>query len=122
MFSWYKYLIVNLVFSHLSLFDRESFSDWPSPDLCLLVLFLNLVFRIDADLFLGRSMRSQEEGVQWKEEYEKCAEKLKQLEILSKDGELIPPPPPPYDMNLGAKGSVLQELWDFLNLYIECLP
>ena len=26
------------------------------------------------------------------------------------------------DMNLGAKGSVLQELWDFLNLYIECLP
>ena len=32
-------------------------------------------------------MRSQEEGVQWKEEYEKCAEKLKQLEILSKDGE-----------------------------------
>ena len=21
------------------------------------------------------------------------------------------------DMNLGAKGSVLQELWDFLNLY-----
>ena len=35
MFSWYKYLIVNLVFSHLSSFA-------PFPDLCLLVLFFNL--------------------------------------------------------------------------------
>ena len=32
-------------------------------------------------------MGTQDEGLQWKEEYEKCAEKLKQLEILSKDGE-----------------------------------
>ena len=27
MFSWYKYLIVNLVFSHLGFWSGESFSD-----------------------------------------------------------------------------------------------
>ena len=42
-------------------------------------------------------MRSQEEGVQWKEEYEQCAEKLKQLEILSKDGKLSSKNQPPHD-------------------------
>ena len=41
MFSWYKYLIVNLVFSHLGFWSGNFFLIAPFPDLCLLVLFLN---------------------------------------------------------------------------------
>ena len=39
MFSWYKYLIVNLVFSHLGFWSRNLFLIAPFPDLCLLVPF-----------------------------------------------------------------------------------
>ena len=39
MFSWYKYLIVNLVFSHLGFWSGNLFLIAPFPDLCLLVLF-----------------------------------------------------------------------------------
>ena len=40
MFSWYKYLIVNLVFfSHLGFWSGNLFMIAPFPDLCLLVLF-----------------------------------------------------------------------------------
>ena len=39
MFSWYKYLIVSLVFSHLGFWSGILFLIAPSPDLCLLVLF-----------------------------------------------------------------------------------
>ena len=39
MFSWYKYLIVNLVFSHLGFWSGNLFLIPPFPDLCLLVLF-----------------------------------------------------------------------------------
>ena len=38
MFSWYKYLIVNLVFSHLG-FCGHLFLIAPLPNLCLLVPF-----------------------------------------------------------------------------------
>ena len=40
MFSWYKYLIVSLVFSHLGFWSGNLFLIAPFPDLCLLVPFL----------------------------------------------------------------------------------
>ena len=39
MFSWYKYLIVSLVFSHLGFWSGSLFLIAPFPDLCLLVPF-----------------------------------------------------------------------------------
>ena len=39
MFSWYQYLIVGLVFSHLGFWSGNLFLIAPSPDLCLLVPF-----------------------------------------------------------------------------------
>ena len=39
MFSWYKYLVVGLVFSHLGFWSGSLFLIAPFPDLCLLVLF-----------------------------------------------------------------------------------
>ena len=39
MFSWYKYLIVSLVFSHLGFWSGSLFLIEHFPDLCLLVLF-----------------------------------------------------------------------------------
>ena len=35
MFSWYNYLIVNLVFSHLGFWSGNLFLIAPFPDLCL---------------------------------------------------------------------------------------
>ena len=46
MFSWYKYLIVNLGFSNLGFWIENLFLSVPFPDLCLLVLFLSCVCRI----------------------------------------------------------------------------
>ena len=40
MFSWHKYLIVNLVLSHLGFWSGNLFLIAPFPDLCLLVSFL----------------------------------------------------------------------------------
>ena len=37
--SWYKYLIVNLVFSHLGFWSGNLFLIAPFPDRCLLVPF-----------------------------------------------------------------------------------
>ena len=37
--SWYKYLIVNLFFSHLGFWSGNLFLIAPFPDLCLLVPF-----------------------------------------------------------------------------------
>ena len=37
MFSWYMYLIVSLVFSHLGFWSGNLFLIAPFPDLCLLV-------------------------------------------------------------------------------------
>ena len=39
MFSWYKYLIVNLVFAHLGFWSGDLILIAPFPDLCLLVPF-----------------------------------------------------------------------------------
>ena len=38
--SWYKYLIVSLVFSHLGFWSGNLFLVAPFPDLCLLVPFI----------------------------------------------------------------------------------
>ena len=38
-FSWYKYLIVNLVFSHLGFRSENLFLIAPFPDRCVLVPF-----------------------------------------------------------------------------------
>ena len=52
MFSWYKYLIVSLVFSHLGFWSGNLFLIAPFPDLCLLVPFyqlrLSVIKRSDA--------------------------------------------------------------------------
>ena len=37
MFSWYKYLIINLVFSYLGFWSGNLFQIAPFPDLCLFV-------------------------------------------------------------------------------------
>ena len=39
--SWYKYLIVSLVFSHLGFWSGNLFLIAPFPDLCLLVSFID---------------------------------------------------------------------------------
>ena len=41
MFSWYKYLIVSLLFSHLGFLSGNLFLIAPFPVLCLLVPFSN---------------------------------------------------------------------------------
>ena len=41
--SWYKYLIVSLVFSHLGFWSGSLFLIAPFPDLCLLVLTVQKV-------------------------------------------------------------------------------
>ena len=43
--SWYKYLIVGLVFSHLGFWSGNLFLIAPFPDLCLLVPFFFLTLR-----------------------------------------------------------------------------
>ena len=41
--SWYKYLTVSLVFSHLGFWNGNLFLIAPFPDLCLLVSFFRHV-------------------------------------------------------------------------------
>ena len=49
--SWYKYLIVSLVFSHLGFWSGNIFLIGPFPDLCLLVpSFKSFQLCIVADL------------------------------------------------------------------------
>ena len=57
MFSWYKYLIVSLVFSHLGFWSGSLFLIAPFPDLCLLVLFFlpgNSVIWITVSFYMNR--------------------------------------------------------------------
>ena len=49
--SWYKNLIVGLVFSHLGFWSGNLFLIAPFPDLCLLVPFLQI-----KNVFLGRKI------------------------------------------------------------------
>ena len=41
--TWYKYLIVNLVFSHLGFWNGNLFLIASFPDLCLLVPFFKVI-------------------------------------------------------------------------------
>ena len=45
--SWYKYLIVSLVFSHLGFWSGNLFLIAPFPDLCLLVPFFQRKFSVE---------------------------------------------------------------------------
>ena len=49
--SWYKYLIVSLVFSHLGFWSGDLFLIAPFPDLCLLVPFFRNISNLEALLF-----------------------------------------------------------------------
>ena len=49
--SWYKYLIVSLVFSHLGFWSGNLFLIAPFPDLCLLVPFLQLIYLTEIHLY-----------------------------------------------------------------------
>ena len=55
--SWYRYLIVSLVFSHLGFWSGNLFLIAPFPDLCLLVPFFKT-------LMLTRPVQSLAEGLQ----------------------------------------------------------
>ena len=46
MFSWYKYLTVNLVFSDFGFWSGNLFLSAPFPDLCLLVPFSKAVINL----------------------------------------------------------------------------
>ena len=51
--SWYKYLIVSLVFSHLGFWSGNLFLIAPFPDLCLLVPFC---LRFHSMIFLANEL------------------------------------------------------------------
>ena len=46
MFSWYKYLIVSLVFSHLGFWSGSLFLVAPFPNRCILVLFQVITYSL----------------------------------------------------------------------------
>ena len=59
--SWYKYLIVSLVFSHLGFWSGNLFLIAPFPDLCLLVPFFDVCemdglrcLQLKKELFYGK--------------------------------------------------------------------
>ena len=52
MFSWYKYLIVNLVFSHLGFWSGNLFLIAPFPDLCLLIPFYSVKLKSQSKIVL----------------------------------------------------------------------
>ena len=60
MFSWYQYLIVGLVFSHLGFWSGNLFLIAPFPDLCLLVHFLRWRFERIYGQRLGFSVHARD--------------------------------------------------------------
>ena len=56
MFSWYHYLIVGLVFSHLGFWSGNLFLIAPFPDLCLLVPFHMWQLIFESDCYLSLQM------------------------------------------------------------------
>ena len=52
--SWYGYLIVSLVFSHLGFWSGNLFLIAPFPDLCLLVPFSESLVSASKSVFLGK--------------------------------------------------------------------
>ena len=70
MFSWYKYLIVSLVFSHLGFWSGSLFLIAPFPGLCLLVLFSLCQDRMTNHLYssvlgIGASREPLLQMMQW---------------------------------------------------------
>ena len=58
--SWYKYLIVSLVFSHLGFWSGNLFLIAPFPDLCLLVPFFTFPMKDQVGccgFFLGKMVK-----------------------------------------------------------------
>ena len=53
--SWYKYLIVSLVFSHLGFWSGNLFLIAPFPDLCLLVPY----FRMNVNIYVLNIFREE---------------------------------------------------------------
>ena len=60
--SWYKYLIVGLVFSHLGFWSGSLFLIAPFPDLCLLVPFHNEPKLVGVKMFKGRCYYNIQKG------------------------------------------------------------
>ena len=79
--SWYKYLIVSLVFSHLGFWSGNLFLIAPFPDLCLLVPFykiMNNIDKIDKDKLFAFPTYTVTRGHQFK-----LAKKQHRLKIRS---------------------------------------
>ena len=53
--SWYKYLIVSLVFSHLGFWSGNLFLIAPFPDLCLLVPSIDLLWEKNSKIFFSET-------------------------------------------------------------------
>ena len=59
--SWYKYLIVSLVFSHFGFWSGERFLIAPFPDLCLLVPFYsNIKYFLSIRVLFSRNLSRSE--------------------------------------------------------------
>ena len=57
--SWYKYLIVSLVFSHLGFWSGNLFLIAPFPDLCLLVpLYFYEISKVQRHLYTCKQTES----------------------------------------------------------------
>ena len=57
VFSWYKCLIVSLVFSHLGFWSGSLFLIAPFPDLCLLILFFYPFGRVKSTNYSSSNLR-----------------------------------------------------------------
>ena len=55
--SWYKCLIVSLVFSHLGFWSGNLFLIVPFPDLCLLVPFFETILACTHNVCFGSKIR-----------------------------------------------------------------
>ena len=57
--SWYKYLIVSLVFSHLGFWSGNLFLIAPFPDFCLLVPLYSMNSRPSVQTRIGLKVKDQ---------------------------------------------------------------
>ena len=60
--SWYKYLIVSLVFSHLGFWSGNLFLIAPFPDLCLLVPFCGVSLGRENEILYKWSRSHDQDG------------------------------------------------------------
>ena len=57
MYSWYKYLIVSLVFSHLGFWSGNLFLIAPLPDRCLLVPFQTILETLNSPTLVQNKLQ-----------------------------------------------------------------